>query len=60
MLARRVDRTRWAAIWGHRVKVRMIGAHNFASRSTRLGCAIVDGRLALDAGSLSGGLTLDE
>ena len=42
------------------MKVRVIGAHNFASRDTRLPCMVIDGRLALDAGSLATGLTFEE
>ena len=42
------------------MKVRIIGAHNYASRDTRLACAVIDGRLALDAGSLATGLTFEE
>lgn len=37
-----------------------MGAHNFASRTTRLGCLLVDGQIALDAGSLAVGLTFEE
>ena len=42
------------------MKLRVVGAHNFASRDTRLGCLLVDGVVALDAGSLSVGLTFEE
>ena len=42
------------------MKVRIIGAHNYASRDTRLACMVIDDRLALDAGSLSTGLTFEE
>ncbi|NQU96833.1 MAG: MBL fold metallo-hydrolase [Chloroflexi bacterium] len=42
------------------MKVRIIGAHNYASRDTRLACMVIDGRLALDAGSLATGLAFDE
>lgn len=42
------------------MKVRIVGAHNYASRDTRLACALIDGRLALDAGSLATALTFEE
>ncbi|MBI4305159.1 MAG: hypothetical protein HY678_02465 [Chloroflexi bacterium] len=42
------------------MQVRIVGAHNFASRDHLLATVLVDGRLALDAGSLSAGLSFDE
>ena len=42
------------------MEIRVSGAHNLESRTTRLPCLIVDGRLAFDAGGLTSGLTLEE
>ncbi|MES0329026.1 MAG: MBL fold metallo-hydrolase [Dehalococcoidales bacterium] len=42
------------------MKIRFLGAHNTESKTTRLLSIVVDGRLALDAGGLTGGLTFDE
>lgn len=42
------------------MEVRIVGAHNIASRDHRLGCVLIDGVIALDAGSLSVGLTFRE
>jgi ribonuclease BN (tRNA processing enzyme) len=42
------------------MKVRFLGAHNTETATTRLACLLVDGTLALDAGSLTGSLTLAE
>jgi len=42
------------------VKLRAVGPHNCASRTTRLGYLLVDDRIALGAGSLAVGLTLEE
>jgi len=42
------------------MKLRVVGAHNFASRDHRLACLLVDDVIALDAGSLSVGLTFEE
>ncbi|MBI4218897.1 MAG: MBL fold metallo-hydrolase [Chloroflexi bacterium] len=42
------------------MKIRVVGAHNFASRDHLLATILVDDRLALDAGSLSAGLTFEE
>lgn len=41
------------------VQVRIVGAHNAASRDHRLGCVILDGLIALDAGSISVGLSFE-
>lgn len=40
--------------------LRLLGVHNTETDTTRLSCALVDGRLALDAGSLCRGLGLEE
>ncbi len=40
------------------MKVRFLGAHNTETATSRLAGLLVDGRLALDAGSLTGSLTL--
>ena len=40
--------------------LRILGAHQLESRDHRLTALLVDGRLALDAGSLGRGLTLEE
>ena len=40
--------------------VRILGAHNIETASTRLTALLVDGRLALDAGALTSTLTLAE
>ena len=42
------------------MKIRFLGAHNTESQTTRLLSIVVDGRLALDAGGLTGSLTFDE
>ncbi len=42
------------------MKVRFLGAHNTETATSRLAGLLVDGRLALDAGSLTGSLTLAE
>ena len=42
------------------MKIRVLGAHNLESRETRHTCFLVDGVLALDAGSLASALTPDE
>lgn len=42
------------------MEVRLLGVHNLESPSTRLVSALVDGWLALDAGSLTSGLTFEE
>ena len=40
--------------------IRGLGAHNLESRTTRHTCFLVDGRLAIDAGSLASALTAEE
>ena len=42
------------------MEIRILGAHNIETRDTRLASLLIDGVLALDAGSLSSGLTLPE
>ena len=42
------------------MNVRVLGAHNMESRATRPMSILVEGVLALDAGGLAGGLTLEE
>jgi ribonuclease BN (tRNA processing enzyme) len=42
------------------MEVRVLGAHNLASLQTHPVSLLVDGKLALDAGSLASGLSLDE
>ncbi len=42
------------------MQVVVLGAHHLESKDSRLSCLLVDGRLALDAGSLSSGLSLEE
>jgi ribonuclease BN (tRNA processing enzyme) len=42
------------------MEVRVLGAHNLQSSETHLVSLLVDGKLALDAGSLASGLSLDE
>jgi ribonuclease BN (tRNA processing enzyme) len=42
------------------VKIRILGAHSTESRGARLAALIVDGVLALDAGSLTSAMTLEE
>ena len=42
------------------MQLRILGAHNYESRDTRLASYLVDGRVALDAGSLTRSLTFDE
>ena len=42
------------------MKVRVLGAHQIETRHTRLTSFLVDGALAIDAGSLTSGLTLEE
>ena len=40
--------------------LRVLGAHNMESKDTRMECHLIDGVLALDAGSLAGALTFEE
>jgi len=42
------------------MEIRVLGAHNVESAESRLTCLLVDGVLAVDAGSLTSGLTLSE
>ncbi len=42
------------------MRVRVLGAHNLESRETRHACLLIDGVLALDAGSLASALTQEE
>jgi glyoxylase-like metal-dependent hydrolase (beta-lactamase superfamily II) len=42
------------------MEIRVLGAHNLESRSTRHACYLIDGRLAVDAGSLASSLSLAE
>lgn len=42
------------------MEIRVLGAHNRESATTRPLCLLVDGRLAVDAGALSARLTLEE
>ena len=42
------------------MKVRVLGAHQLESRDTRLTSFLIDGKLAVDAGSLTSELTLEE
>jgi len=42
------------------MRIRLLGAHNLESRTTRMAALLVDGVLALDCGGLTGALTLAE
>jgi 3',5'-cyclic-nucleotide phosphodiesterase len=42
------------------MQLRILGTHNYESRDTRLASYVIDGVLALDAGSLTRALTFDE
>ena len=42
------------------MKIQILGAHNIETRETRLTSLLVDGILALDAGSLSSGLSIED
>lgn len=42
------------------MRVKVLGAHMFESSRTKLSCVVVDGVLAVDAGSLTSGLTFKE
>ena len=42
------------------MKLRILGSHNYESRHTRMASYLIDGVLALDAGSLTRALTFDE
>lgn len=42
------------------MNVRILGAHNYESATTRLASVVIDGVLAIDAGGLSSGLSLEE
>ena len=42
------------------MEIRLLGAHNLETRDTRHTCFLIDGRIAIDAGSLVTGLTPNE
>jgi hypothetical protein len=42
------------------MQLRALGAHNMESKDTRMECHLIDGVLALDAGSLARSLTFEE
>lgn len=42
------------------MEVRLVGAHQCETVDRRFTCLVIDGRLAIDAGSLAGGLSLAE
>ena len=42
------------------MKLRVLGAHNMESKDTRMECHLIDGVLALDAGSLARALSFEE
>ncbi len=42
------------------MQIRVLGAHNIESATSRMTCLLVDGVLAVDAGSLASGLTFSE
>ena len=42
------------------MEIRILGAHNTESATSRMPCLLVDGVLAVDAGALTSGLTLSE
>ncbi len=42
------------------MEIHFLGTHNTETRSSRLSSIIIDGRLALDAGSITSNLSLDE
>ena len=42
------------------MQLRVLGAHNMESRDTRMECHLIDGVLALDAGSLARALSFEE
>jgi ribonuclease BN (tRNA processing enzyme) len=42
------------------MEIRILGAHNIESATSRLTCLLVDGILAVDAGALTSGLTFPE
>ena len=42
------------------MQIRVLGAHNIESATSRMMCLLVDGVLAVDAGSLASGLALSE
>ena len=42
------------------MRVRVLGAHQLETRDTRLTSFLIDGVLAVDAGSITSGLTLEE
>jgi len=42
------------------MQIRFLGAHNTETQTTRLPGVLIDNRLALDAGSLTSSLSLEE
>lgn len=42
------------------MRIRILGAHNLETRDTRHTCFLIDGHIAVDAGSLASALTPDE
>ena len=42
------------------MQLRILGAHNLESKDTRMECHLIDGVLALDAGSLARALIFEE
>lgn len=42
------------------MEIRVIGAHNFETRETRHTCFIIDGVIAIDAGSIASGCNLEQ
>jgi ribonuclease BN (tRNA processing enzyme) len=42
------------------VEIRILGAHNTEFKNTRMNCILIDGKLVLDAGGLTSGLSLKE
>jgi ribonuclease BN (tRNA processing enzyme) len=42
------------------MEIRVLGAHNVESATTRLACLLIDGVLAVDAGALTSSLSLEE
>ena len=42
------------------MKIHILGAHNCESKDTKLTSLVIDGRLVLDAGGLTSGLSLSD
>ena len=42
------------------MRLRVLGAHNMESKDTQMECHLIDGVLALDAGSLARALSFEE